>query len=142
MELKSSHETQNMNENSGDGQIASDFWKHYQYYKTIQGETSEGKKDKGFNLLYLFHRHTAQQFHRFGPADAGRAQDEKPVTKEATSQKVDPNFMLVTNKTIVREGFALVHHPPTPFPSLDLIRDIIRSDSTVVGLEGEDLVDR
>lgn len=50
--------------------------------------------------------------------------------------------MFVTNKTIVREGFALVHHPPTPFPSLDLIRDIIRSDSTVVGLEGEDLVDR
>lgn len=29
-----------------------------------------------------------------------------------------------------------------PFSSLDLIRDVIRSDSTVVGLEGEDLVDR
>lgn len=28
------------------------------------------------------------------------------------------------------------------FTSLDLIRDIIRSDSIVVGLEGEDLVDR
>lgn len=28
------------------------------------------------------------------------------------------------------------------FPSLNLIRDIIRSDSIVVCLEGEDLVDR
>lgn len=45
--------------------------------------------------------------------------------------------MLVTNKTMS----AWAYIGPL-FSSLDLIRDIIRSDSTVVGLEGEDLVGR
>lgn len=47
--------------------------------------------------------------------------------------------MLVTNNTSECQG---VYWPPFFLSRLRLIRDIIRSDSTVVGLEGEDLVGR
>lgn len=67
MELKSSHETQNMNENSGDGQIASDFWKHYYYYKTIQGETSEGEKTKVLICCICFIATQLSSFIGLGP---------------------------------------------------------------------------
>lgn len=59
------------------------------------------------------------------------------VTKELYP-KVDLNFRLVTNKT--SESLDVRRSPFSP--ALDLIRDIIRSDRTVVVLEGEDLVGR
>ena len=109
LEMKSSHETQNMNENSRNGQISRGFLDTLPIL-LVQRETSE-EENRKILICFICFIDTARLFHQLRPGDAGRALDEKPLTKEAAAQKVDLNFMLVTSKTIGREA---VSSPPPP----------------------------